>query len=148
MKRSTAIMVVALSLALGVPARNVSAQKSVASMLEAKVRQGWDDWQNKNEKGYASILAPDATAVEVDGRGIRDVKTELADMHAMDMTSHSLSDFKFRSLGSNAELVTYNAVADVKLQGQSMHAGLACVEVWVKRNGAWKLLHYQETETK
>jgi len=117
-------------------------------MLEAKVRQGWNDWQNKNEKGYASILAPDATAVEVDGRGIRDVKTELADMKAMDMTKHSLSDFKFRPLGSNAELVTYNAVADVVLGGQSMHAGLACVEIWVKRNGGWKLLHYQETETK
>ena len=148
MNRSAAILIIALSLPLIVPARSASAQKSVASVLEAKVRQGWNDWQNKNEKGYASILAPDATAVEVDGRGIRDVKTELADMHAMDMTSHSLSDFKFRSLGSNAELVTYNAVADVKLQGQNMHAGLACVEVWVRRNGAWKLLHYQETEVK
>ena len=69
-------------------------------------------------------------------------------MHAMNMTSHSLSDFKFRSPGSNAELATYNATADVTMGGQSMHAGLAVVEVWVRRNGAWKLLHYQETETK
>ena len=148
MKRSAAMLIVALSLPLLVPVRSANAQKSVPSMLEPKIRQAWNDWQNKNEKGYASILAPDATAVEIDGRGIRDVKTELADMKAMDMTSHSLSDFKFTPLGSNAELVTYKAIADVTLGGQSMHAGLAAVEVWVKRNGAWKLLHYQETEVK
>ena len=58
MKRSTAILMVALSVAFVVPAQSVKAQKSVPAMLEAKIRQGWDDWQNKNEKAYTSILAP------------------------------------------------------------------------------------------
>lgn len=148
MKRSAVWLVVALSFPLLVPIRATEAQKSVSSLLETEIRQAWKDWQKKNDKAFASVLATDAVEVEADGRGPRDKKATLADMHAMDVTNYSLSDFKFISLGANSELATYTAKVDGAAGGQKFHMGLAISEVWVKRANEWQLLHYQETEVK
>jgi hypothetical protein len=157
MKTSTlvAIVVAALpvlaltqhALASAAPAYN-PAEKPVAEIIQAKSEQSWKNWQSKDEKAYGSILAEGFVAVLPDGQGPHDKVATLPIMHGMTINNYSLSDFKLTPLGPTAELVRYKADLDMTMGAQTGRVGLAVAEVWVKGEGGWKLLHYQETETK
>jgi hypothetical protein len=123
-------------------------EKPVTEIIKAKTEQSWKDWQQKNEKAYSSILAEGYMAVLPDGQGPHDKVATLPIMHSMTINSYTLSNFKFTSLGPTAGLATYKADLDMVMGPQSGRVGLAVAEVWVKREGDWKLLHYQETEVK
>jgi hypothetical protein len=64
----------------------------------------------------------------------------------MNIEKYSLGDFKFTSLGDKAALADYRA--NVKFKGAAQEYKLLVAEVWQKRGGEWKLVHYQETEVK
>jgi hypothetical protein len=64
--------------------------------FERMIRQAWDDFKNKKEKAFASVLADDVVEVEADGRGPRDKAATLADLHTMQIDNYSLSHFKFQ----------------------------------------------------
>ncbi|HUQ20500.1 MAG TPA: nuclear transport factor 2 family protein [Gemmatimonadaceae bacterium] len=135
------------AIAKSLPAYNPP-EKPVGEMLQPKSEKSWKDWQAKDPKAYADILAEGYTAVLPDGKGPRDEVAALADMQGMTIGKYALSDFKATPLGEKAELVTYRANADVTIGANTGRAGLAVAEVWVKQEGNWKLLHYQETEVK
>lgn len=135
------------AIASAAPAYNPR-EKSVAEIIQAKSEQSWKDWQNKDEKAYGSILAEGFVAVLPDGQGPHDKVATLPIMRGMTINSYSLSDFKVTPLGPTAELVRYNADANMTMGTQTGRVGLAVAEVWVKSGEDWKLLHYQETEIK
>ncbi len=157
MKTSTLVAAVIIALPVlalteSVIARSASAYnppaKSVEEILQPKIQKEWKDWQAKDAKAYAEILAEGFVAVEPDGRGPRDQVAAISDMQGMTIGNYTLSDFKFTPLGDKAELATYRADADVTIGGSTGRAGLAVAEVWVKQENNWELAHYQETEIK
>ena len=149
MKRMSGALAIVLTLTLIAHSQQAPKQASgVASSLEAKIRQAWQNWKDKKKDAFAAILTDDVVEVEADGKGHRGKQATLADLQSMNMQKFALSDFKFTSLGDTAALATYKAVVDLTSQGKPMHFTLAVAEVWVKRGNDWKLLHYQETEMK
>jgi len=117
-----------------------------ARVLEAKIRQAWDDHKNKNKGAFARIFTDDAIEVEEGAEGPRDLKATLAEMGEFTVASYSLSDFHFRRIGSNGMLVRYRVDYRAQVRGEAIHNKSIIGEVWEKAAGDWKLSYFQETK--
>jgi len=130
--------------------QNAAAAKGRAldAQLEAKIRQAWEDYKNKNKAGFSKILADDVIEVEEDGNGARNKEAELAEMDELNLVSYALSDFHFRPIGRDGVLVRYNAEYTAKPASETIQGKSLMGEVWERRAGAWKLVYLQETKIK
>jgi hypothetical protein len=72
--------------------------------LETKIRQAWEDYKNKNKEALARIFTSDAIEVEEGAEGPHNMKATLAEIDDFNMKSYSLTDFHYRSIGSNSML--------------------------------------------
>jgi Domain of unknown function (DUF4440) len=126
----------------------VSSDSGLKDMFEAKIRVEWDALKNKDKKAYADLLADDYQGVEVDGRGERtklQAVNELADGNVFNYTIWGL---KLIPLGPDAAFVIYESTMQFPPQSQVRYSRVYISELWVKRAGEWKELHYQETHVK
>jgi hypothetical protein len=141
--------VFSFSLASAQQSQNSSKAKgraALAPLLEAKIRQAWEDYKNKDKNAFARILTDDVIEVEEDGNGARDKKAELAEMDEINLASYVLGDFYFRRIGSDGMLVRYKVEYTAKPAGETIHNKSVIGEVWEKRRGDWKLVYLQETK--
>lgn len=116
-----------------------------AGVLEAKVRQAWEDFKTKNKAGFAAVLEEDFQEAEEDGEGFRDKKAEVAEIDEFELDQYILRDFKVKAIGRDGALVTYVAEYSGKAAGQPVEEKDAVGEVWVRHGNTWKLLSVQET---
>jgi hypothetical protein len=119
-----------------------------AKLLQAKVRQAWEDYKNKNKDGFAAILADGFREVEEESNGFADKKAILQEMDQFALSQYTLKDFDTRPVGANAALVTYMADYSGKFAGEPLQAKCVYGEVWTKQGNEWKLLYVQETRVK
>ncbi len=132
----------------GQQSSSTSAESALKDMFEAKVRLEWEALKNKDRKAYADLLADDFQGVEVDGRGERNkiqVLNELADENVYNYT---LWGFKLIPLPPDAAMVIYEVTMQFPPKSQVRYSRVYITELWVKRAGEWKQLHYQETHVK
>jgi hypothetical protein len=154
MKTSLATLAVAVAvlLMLGVASAQqktrAATSTSEASVLEAKVRKAWEDFKTKNKAGFAADLTEDFHEVEDDGDGLRDKKTEVAEIDQFDMTEYKLHDFHVTPIGSSGALVNYAGEYRGSVGGQPAQQKAVYGEVWVRHGNGWKLLYVQETKVK
>ena len=122
---------------------------SVSVVVENKIREAWQDFKQKKERAYATLLADDFTAVEIDGEGPHEKQASVSEVGAGTLRSYSLKDLKVTILCANVALATYLAETDGTLpNGKVIHGTVAVTEVWVKRTNEWKNLRYHESELK
>jgi hypothetical protein len=126
-------------------ARRVSAQ---ASVLEGKIRKAWADYQKRDKQSFSAILAPDFGEVTNDADGIFGKVTELSEMDQFDLAKYELRDFKMRSAGHDAAVMTYTAEYNGRYANAPIQMKAIYGEVWVKSGNDWKLLWVQETRIK
>ena len=152
MKTTVVTVAVAALLILGIaPAQqktHAAASTSDAAVLEAKVRKAWEDFKTKNKAGFAADLTEDFHEVEDDGDGLRDKKTEVAEIDQFDMTEYTLHDFHVTPIGSSGALVNYAGEYRGTVGGQPAQQKAVYGEVWVRHGNGWKLLYVQETRVK
>jgi hypothetical protein len=125
-----------------------SADARLLATLEQREKQGWEAYKTKDKKAFSEIATDDYTAVIADGNGERDLKGTLDSMSEITITAYSLSDFKLAKLGSDAVLLRYKATANYTIGTQAIAGKLAVSDIWLRRDGQWKSLRYQETEMK
>ena len=122
---------------------------SVPVLVEHKIREAWQDFKEKKEGAYASLLADDFTTVEIDGEGPHEKQAAVSEVRAGTLRSYSLKDLKVTALCANVALATYLAETDGTLpDGKVIHGTVAVTEVWVRRGNEWKNLRYHESELK
>ncbi len=119
-----------------------------SSVIEAKVREAWEDYKNKNKEGFAALLTDDFREVEEDGMGMKDKKSEVGEIDQFNVASYNLSDFDVRAIAPGASLVTYKAEYSGTAEGQTVQAKVTGGEIWVKRGGDWKYMYAQMTTIK
>jgi hypothetical protein len=119
-----------------------------APALEARIRKVWEDFKNKNKNSLAAALSDDFREVEEGGSGFGDKKAEIAMVDDFEISTYTLKDFKVKSLGPHAALVTYLAHYEGKSSGQPSKSDSAFGEVWVHEGKDWKTLYVQETAVK
>jgi hypothetical protein len=132
----------------GSQSSSVSADSGLNDMFQAKIRVEWEALKNKDKKGYAELLADDYQGVEVDGRGERNKLQAVNELAEQNVFKYTLWGFKVIPLGTDAALVIYESTMQFPPTAQLRYSRVYISELWVKRAGEWKELHYQETHVK
>jgi hypothetical protein len=121
---------------------------ALKSMFEAKVKAEWEAIKNKDKKAYGEMLADDYQGVEIDGKGERNKLQALNELAESNVFTYTLWGFKLVPAGSNAALVIYEVTMQFPPKAQIRYSRVYISELWVKRAGQWKEVHYQETHVK
>jgi len=128
--------------------KSASSQSRLNDELESKIRTAWAAFKNKNKQAYGEFLTDDFIAVYADGEGTRDKAHVLRDVDGSVVSEVLLSRFAVLPLASDAAFVTYEAFIQFPPKAGVRFEKVYISEVWVKRDGQWKSLHYQETRVK
>lgn len=126
----------------------VSEDKPLKDMFEAKIRSEWDAIKNRDKKAYGDLLADDYQGVQIDARGERNRIQSMNDLADQMPFTYTLERLKVLPLGPDAAFVIYEVTMQYSPKAQLRFSRVYIGELWVKRSGQWKLLHYQETHVK
>jgi hypothetical protein len=127
---------------------SVSTDSGLQEMFQAKVKAEWEAVKNKDKKAYAELLADDYQGVEVDGKGERTKVQAINELEAGNVSNYTLWGFKLIPLGPDAAFVIYEVTLQFPPKSVVHYSRVYITELWVKRAGQWKELHYQETHVK
>jgi hypothetical protein len=130
------------------PASSVSTDKALMDMFDGKIKVEWDALKNKDKKAYADLLAEDYQGVEIDGKGERTKVQALNELAEANVFNYTLWGLKVIPLGPDAAFITYESTMQFPPKSVIRFSRVYITEVWVKRGGQWKELHYQETHVK
>lgn len=125
-----------------------TAQADLTNLLDAKIKAEWQAIKNKDQKAYGELLTDDYVAVEADGGGERYKWKALNELQQSSVTDYTLSFLKVTPLCSDAAFVRYEVFIWFPPKSTVRFEKILVGEVWVKRKGLWKALHYQETRVK
>ena len=124
------------------------AKSSPQGMFESKVRAEWDALKAKNKKAYGELLADDYEGVEVDAQGERTKIQAVNEVERTNVYGYTLFGLKVISLSSDAAFVIYEVTMEFPPKAQVRYSRVYVGELWIRRNGQWKELHYQETHVR
>jgi hypothetical protein len=125
-----------------------STDSALNRTFEEKIHAEWEAVKTKNKKAYGELLAEDYQGVAVDGRGERNKIQSINDLDETNTFNYILERFKTVSLGPDAAFVIYESTLLYPAKAQLRYSRVYIGELWVKRDGQWKELHYQETHVK
>ncbi len=132
----------------GQPSTTSSTDSALNDMFQSKIKVEWEALKNKDKKAYGDLLADDYQGVEVDGRGERTKLQALAELADTNVGNYTLWGFKVISLGPDAALVIYESTIQFPPKSAVRYSRVYISELWMKRAGQWKEVHYQETHVK
>ena len=131
----------------GKPAK-ISANSTPKEIFQAKGKEEWEAIKNKDKKAYADLLADDYRGVEVDGRGERNKLQAINELAETNVFNYTLWGFKLIPLEPDAAFVIYESTIQFPPKAQVRYSRVYITELWMKRAGQWKEVHYQETHVK
>jgi hypothetical protein len=126
----------------------VSANSSLKDIFQAKVKEEWEALKNKDKKAYGELLADDYQGVEVDGRGERNKLQAVNELAETNVFNYTLWGFKLVPLEPDAAFLIYEVTMEFPPKAQIRYSRVYITELWIKRAGQWKEVHYQETHVK
>lgn len=127
---------------------SVTADSGLKEMFQAKIKAEWEAIKNKDKKAYAELLADDYQGVEVDGTGERTKLQALNELANGNVFNYTLWGYKLMPLGPDAAFAIYEVTLQFPPKSAVRFSRVYITELWVKRVGQWKELHYQETHVK
>jgi hypothetical protein len=127
---------------------NVSAEAKLKDMFESKVKAEWEALKKKDKNAYGELLAEDYQGVEADGRGERNKIQAINEVPNGNVYDYTLWGFKLISSDQDAAFLVYESTTQFPPKSVVRYSRVYIGELWVKRNGEWKELHYQETHVK
>jgi hypothetical protein len=132
----------------GQPTSSTSAELNLKDLFQSKIKTEWEALKNKDKKAYGELLADDYQGVEVDGRGERNKLQAVNEMVDTNVFNYTLWGYKLIPLGPDASFVIYEVTLQFPPKSVVRFSRVYITELWVKRAGEWKELHYQETHVK
>lgn len=121
---------------------------ALKDMLEAKIKSEWEAIKNKDKKSYGNLLADDYEGVELDGQGERTKTQAVNELADSNVANYTLWGYRLTPLGTDAAFAIYEVTVQFPPKSVVRFSRLYIGELWVKRDGQWKILHYQETHVK
>ena len=116
--------------------------------FQSRIKAEWDALKNKDKKAYGALLADEYQGVEVDGRGERNKIQAVNEVADGNVYNYTLWGFKLIPLGPDAAFLIYEVTMQFPPRSSVRYSRVYITELWVKRGGEWKELHYQETHVK
>ena len=121
---------------------------ALKDLFEAKIKTEWEALKNKDKKSYGQLLAEDYEGVELDGQGERSKLQAIDELVSTNVFNYTLWGLKVISLNDDAAFVVYEVTMQFPPTSTLRYSRIYVGEVWVRRSGEWKELHYQETRVK
>ena len=121
---------------------------SAAKVLEANIREAWENYKSRNKEAFAAILADGFAEVTNDADGVFGKEAELAEMDHFNLSHYELKDFTLRRIGNGGALMTYTAEYSGTYENTPIQMKAIYGEIWLKERTGWKLLWVQETKLK
>ena len=125
-----------------------SADAKLKDMFESKIQVEWEALKNKDKKAYGELLADDYQGVEVDGKGERTKIQTLNELPEGNVANYTLWGLSVIPVGQDAALITYEVTMQFPPKSAIRLSRVYISELWMKRAGQWKEVHYQETRVK
>jgi hypothetical protein len=129
-------------------ATSASADARLKDLFESEIKAEWEAIKNKDKNAYGNLLADDYQGVEVDGKGERTKIQALNELADTNVSNYTLWGFKLIPLGPEAALVIYESTIQFPPKSAVRYSRVYITELWMKRAGQWKEVHYQETHVK
>jgi Domain of unknown function (DUF4440) len=114
---------------------------------EARSRKIWADFKDRNKTALAATLADGFRALE-EGADFTDAKGYLSGLDDFQLRSYDLTDYRAIPLGRDSILINYHARYEGISGGETSQGNAGFSEVWVRRDGSWKIQYLQETYVK
>jgi hypothetical protein len=130
------------------PSSNTSAELNLKDFFQSRIKAEWDALKNKDRKAYGAPLADDYEGVEIDNRGERNKIQAVNEMADTNIFDYTIWGYKLIPLGPDAAFVIYEVTMQFPPKSVVRFSRVYITELWVKRGGEWKELHYQETHVK
>jgi hypothetical protein len=125
-----------------------TASPELTNLLDAKIKAEWQAIKDKDRKAYGDLLTEDYVAVESDGGGERYKWKALNELQESTVADFTLSFLKVTPLCQDAAFARYEVFVKFPPKATVRFEKILVGEIWVKREGQWKALHYQETRVK
>ncbi len=125
-----------------------SKEVELTKVLDAKIKAEWEAIKGKDQKAYGELLAEDFVGVEADNNGERYKWKVLNELQQSLVTDYTLSFLKVTPLCPDAAFARYEVFIKFPPKSLVKFEKVLVGEIWVKRDGQWKALHYQETRVK
>jgi hypothetical protein len=125
-----------------------AASSELTNVLDAKIKTEWQAIKDKDQKAYGDLLTEEYVAVEADGGGERYKWKALSELQESAVTDFTLSFLKVTPLCPDAAFARYEVFIKFPPKATVRFEKILVGEIWVKREGQWKALHYQETRVK
>ena len=123
-------------------------EANLKDVFEGKIKSEWEALKNRDKTAYGALLADDYQGVEIDGFGEKTKLQSLNELAASNIANYSLWGYKFIPLNPDAAFLIYEVTMQYPPKSAVRFSRVYVTELWVKRDGAWKELHYQETHVK
>ncbi len=130
------------------PTSKSVAPAELTNLLDAKVQAEWNAIKKRDKTALGNLLDDDYIAVEADREGERFKWKVLSELDRSSVVDYTLSFFKVTPLGPDAAFVRYEVFMRFPPKSAQRFLKVLVGEVWVRRAGQWKALHYQETAVK
>ena len=125
-----------------------AAAAELTNLLDAKINAEWQAIKSKDPKAYGDLLTEEYFAVEADGGGERYKWKALQELQQSAVTDFTLSFLKVTPLCPDTAFARYEVFIKFPPKSTVPFEKVLVGEIWVKREGQWKALHYQETRVK
>jgi len=133
------------------PAKKAQATPT-SSQLDAifgdKVKTEWEAFKKKDKNAYADLLAEDFAGVEDDNQGMRDKRAAANEIERSVINGYNVFALKVLPLNDQSALVTYELTMLFPPKSAVRIKRVMVAELWLKREGQWKLRYYQETHVR
>jgi len=140
-----ALIVVAATAAPAVGQEPRAGAQPDQATLVALEKRGWEAWKNKDTTAYRAVLTDDAIS---NGRsGVATLPQMVSGLKDCEVRSFALDESTFRitNVAPNVALLTYKATQDASCGGTAAPTPVWASSVYVRRNGEWRSIFYQET---
>jgi hypothetical protein len=125
-----------------------AAPSELTNLLDARIKAEWEAIKAKDQKAYGNLLTEEYVAVEADGGGERYKWKALSELQESAVADFTLSFLKVTPLCTDAAFARYEVFVKFPPKATVRFEKILVGEIWVKREGQWKALHYQETRVK
>ncbi len=125
-----------------------AAPPELTNLLDEKIKAEWQAIKSKDQKAYGDLLTEEYVAVEADGGGERYKWKALQELQQSAVADFALSFLKVTPLCRDAAFARYEVFVKFPPKSTVPFEKILVGEIWVKREGQWKALHYQETRVK
>jgi hypothetical protein len=116
---------------------------SISGEIIDKEKLTWELSKKKDKLRLATLLTEDFT--EITDEGIFDKAGVLANLDGLSLTDYSATDFTIKTIAPNIVLLIYKVTVTGSFKGHAFKSDNYASSMWVKRDGGWQNVFFQET---